>query len=647
MNKRILLTLCLPLLLSSCGASSATGSSASSKSSTDNLSSEPPRSIVAASDEYGAYKSETINVRYFDSSFDTRTEVRYYEESDVAYISFRDYIALMYRGRDIPQGRDSIDIKKEENVYTITLSGGFQGIFDLSAQTFESADFAHFKMNNILGAKDENLADFDGLPFVTVKEFVTKGEMKKKTIAFSDYDMKIYGDATTVYLPLTFLGNLFSGTNILVGAYNRKDLYFYDYLRGEDPTTLPASFYEGFFQKSFSKEYASYFFNEICLSFDHFQGRPGRSSLERYYPLENGLKAALETRPLGRKLIELLKSDSLSNIYAGIQILYYLGADGGHTTYNYGMNLSLMAFPSWMPENIIASVNAVLNEVSAGDYEEMTNATTGYRHHGEVYAARQAKLGKEPSDLKGEAMYTKVDDVAFIHVDGFMNEIDARSEWEDYYEGKTDSIPYGEKKGGAVAGFFKALEKARNDPGVKQIILDLAANSGGSTDEMMFMISLLTGGDKPFVSKDTQSSLIHETHYKMDRNLDRKFDAEDEAFDALGGKPYAVLTSQNGFSCGGISPIYLHDYGAFVMGDNCGGGSCSILYQHDAFGHIRVVSSPSHTIAKNGNSIDVERKNVCDAKITLPTDERGALDFSSFYDVQTLKGLIANHQSRS
>ena len=31
----------------------------------------------------------------------------------------------------------------------------------------------------------------------------------------------------------------------------------------------------------------------------------------------------------------------------------------------------------------------------------------------------------------------------------------------------------------------------------------------------------------------------------------------------------SVLTTRNGFFCGGISPVYLHENGAFTIGEEC------------------------------------------------------------------------------
>ena len=49
--------------------------------------------------------------------------------------------------------------------------------------------------------------------------------------------------------------------------------------------------------------------------YDNLAGRPGRSTLEKYYDLSNSLNKALETDELGRHDKTLLHSKILENTY--------------------------------------------------------------------------------------------------------------------------------------------------------------------------------------------------------------------------------------------------------------------------------------------------------------------------------------------
>ena len=164
---------------------------------------------------------------------------------------------------------------------------------------------------------------------------------------------------------------------------------------------------------------------------------------------------------------------------------------------------------------------------------------------------------------------------------------------------------------------------------------------------MLFMIALLTG-HKNFYSSNTMTDRTSTVTYEFDLNLDKVFDEkDDEMLNLLKGKDISVLTTRNGFSCGGISPIYLHDEGLFTIGEECGGGCCSIYIQYDGYGCMNRSSCPTRTITKNKVSVDEARKTVCDAKLDLPINATaGRRDYSALYDTASLRTLINNHYSK-
>ena len=108
------------------------------------------------------------------------------------------------------------------------------------------------------------------------------------------------------------------------------------------------------------------------------------------------------------------------------------------------------------------------------------------------------------------------------------------------------------------------------------------------------------------------------------------------------GLNIAVLSSKNGFSCGGISPIYLHDAKIFTMGDNSGGGSCSILYIYDVYGLKHVASSPVQMLTLAGASIDSVRETSCDLHLEK-IDGDMANKYDNFYNMDKLEEYINEH----
>ena len=625
MKNKLPYLLLIPLLLSSCNGQGNTGNK---------------------------YQTKTINVYYFNEDNNTTCDIRYYGKSVIPYISFKDIHKLLYRGRTYEQGRDQLDLVQNGDSYTYTVLGGYTATFDVSSNKMESDNLWNFKNTNLNAYGDFASVSYDGLPFTRVKSVNEDKPAKKTVIDFSKYNLKIYGDDKEVYLPITFATDLLSNENILQAAYNTKDLYVFNYTENEELEQFGPKYYEDMFSSKMNKEYSEYVYNELCLDYDIFLGRPGRSSLEVYYDLSNGLDAALKSRPLGKKIIEYIKSPDVVKYLAGATLLGNLRADGGHSTYNpidytyYVDSDGYGHYPNWLLKVRDEATKLIQDEYSK-NYEELTNSDAMFYEHRSVYKARSEKLNKPNSTLKGYDTYTKDGDIAYIHIDGFMGEIGLRDEWDKYYKGEREDIPFGAGYGGAVGAIHYGVTQAAKDDEIKHVVVDLSANTGGSTDEMLFMIALLTG-HKNFYSLNTMTDRTSTVTYEFDLNLDKVFDEkDDEMLNLLKGKDISVLTTRNGFSCGGISPIYLHDEGLFTIGEECGGGCCSIYIQYDGYGCMNRSSCPTRTITKNKVSVDEARKTVCDAKLDLPINATaGTRDYSALYDTASLRTLINSHYSK-
>ena len=600
-----------------------------------------------------AYETKTINVYYPKSQNNTTCNVRYYNGSVIPYVSLKDYVKLLYRGRTYPEGRDRFDVSQNNKVYTITVAGDYTATFDVGANKMESADLWNFKNTNLTGYGELVSVCYDGLPFTKVVKAEFDKAPKATTIDFSKYNLKIYGDEEAIYVPLAFASDLFTNENILQGTYNNKDIYIFNFTENESLGSYTKKYYDDIFTTPISKEYSEYTYNEMCLSYDYFLGRPGRSSLEIYYDLSKGLDTALKARPLGRTIVEYMTSGDLTRFLAGSTLLGYLHEDGGHSGYSplftayADPTTGAYKQPTWLDNKTYLASIALLRDEFNKNYDELINSDEAFRDRESLYEARNVKLNKTNDVLSGTETYTKDGDIAYIHIDGFMGEINLQDEWNKYYKGERDTIPFGDGVGGAVGAITYGVRQAASDKEIKHLVIDLAANSGGSTDEMLFMIGLLTGSEK-FYEKNIMSGCYCTATFDFDYNFDRVFDEkDDEVRKQLEGLDISILTTKNGFSCGGISPVYLHDEGLFTIGEECGGGSCSVYMQYDAFGFLNRSSSPNQTVSKNKVSIDIARKTVCDSVMNFPYDEEEEVhDYTSLYDTATLRRLITEHYTK-
>lgn len=621
MKKRTILLVLMPLIITSCG--------------------QNPNEVK------DKYKVKTIAANYLKSEYNTTVDIRYYNGSVIPYISLEDFHQLLYRGRTFEEGRDKLEVKQNKSQYTFEVAGGNTATFDVSKNTLESPNLWRFKNTNLFAMGDMAVASYDGLPFTRVKKVTLENEPTKFTLDFTKYNIKIYGDTNKVYVPIGFASDLFSNENILAGAYNQKELFFFNYTENEEYSMFGEKYFDPMFSTALNKEYAEYVYNEFCLNYDNFQGRPGRSSLEVNYDLSNGLDAALEAKLLGKTIKQYMKSTKVEEYIAGATLLGYLKLDGGHSYYfPTSERLANGTKPKWLTDELYNKAMDLVNKERAKDYKELNEMDNPIYDHANIYKARNEKLGKNIGAIKGTNTYTKDGDIAYIHIDGFMGEIEAQDDWKEYYANPNKALPIDAGRGGAVVSINYGANKAHEDSEIKHIVVDLSINTGGSTDEMLYMICLLTGQNK-FYTYNTLSKAYQTTEYDFDLNLDRVFDEKDAEYrnTLLQGKDITVLTTHNGFSCGGISPIYLHDENIFTIGDNCGGGSCSIYMQFDGYGVQNRTSCPSHTVTKNKVSIDVARHTSCDHVMNFIKDD-GSRDYSELFNTATLRSLIEAHYAK-
>ena len=575
------------------------------------------------------YIEKEINVYYSNST--KKHLIKEYK--NIPYLGIKDYYKLLLNNSS---SKDISDLKitKENDVYKVETPRGCDAYLNVSENTLYSKNLADF--TNTSSFTKEYQSCYDGLPFIKLKSQTSKDDATPTSIDFDDYNIDIFGDDNDVYLPIPTLGDIFTGMNILYSVYNMKDLYIMDEGAETSLTEVFKDYNDNLFSIELNKDYMEYAFNEYCLFYDHFLERTGRTGLEKTYDnLSDGLAKVLESDRFGKKLKKDLTSTNIANYLAGINILGQLVYDGGHTVYSASnCVLGKEGVVKWLtPE--IESQMTLIQEGYAG-FEAFNRSDRSTNYFSKIRRTRQEQLNKENQKLVGEEAYTEFNDIAMISIDDYMTEYGNRDKWSKYYNHELSSIPYGEKEGGAVAALYKGFERAHQNPNIKTVIIDLGANSGGSTDELMYLVNFLTGNDTLYYKNQLTNQLIETTYY-IDKNLDTVFDENDINYDPVGDLNVVVLTSESSFSCGGISPIYLHDLGIKVIGENCGGGSCAIVYRADALGIINVAGTYFNIVSPNNKeNIDNERSHVCDYFITKEQNN----DYSNFYDIDYLTNLI-------
>ena len=90
-------------------------------------------------------------------------------------------------------------------------------------------------------------------------------------------------------------------------------------------------------------------------------------------------------------------------------------------------------------------------------------------------------------ELLGEGHYFTKGDTAMYSMNGFVAD---KAPWYEYYAKGGSFDDYDET---VFMGLVSAMNKAQADPEIKNFVIDLSTNGGGSADVLMALYSLITG----------------------------------------------------------------------------------------------------------------------------------------------------------
>lgn len=595
-----------------------------------------------------SYKEKEVNVCYMDTNNNHKTNIRFYDDTnDIPYIGIKQYYNILVKNTPLTKMGD-LKITKNNDLYKVETPRGGIAYVDTLKDTFTSDNYVLFNSTNYYDMSNEGLFQLDGLPWIKVKKLSYNKEASLFDVDFTKYKIKLFGDDKDVYFPFNTVADLFLNDNLLNCSYNQKDIYVINKSENEDIKKFD-NYKEPIFKNKFSKEYSEYNYMEICFAYDKLLGRPKRSSIEKNFNLEKGLDYALSNNELGKEIKNLFLSTEISDYLCATQFFNLLFSDGGHSNYiqldSYGALLNEAERNEFTSGNIYRNMVEKMTSIANKNYPEIADYERPSRDHLLIRSAREKMLDLsfDESNLEkklcGNDSYYRKDKTAIISIDNFTGDNENKTYWDDYYSGKNNEIPFGDGIGGAVGSIYNGIKKAKED-NVENIIIDLASNTGGSLDELAYLCAFLTN-NKSFSYYNHLSGQIMTAEFDIDINLDRKIDEKDD-INYVEDFNIAVLSSKNGFSCGGISPIYLHESGIFTMGEESGGGSCSIYYMYDCYGLPHVASSPHQIYTLNGASIDSIRNFSCDLLLNTPVIN-GVRNYEEFYDIDKLTNYIEEH----
>ena len=513
-------------------------------------------------DDLTAYTVKMVPVNR-DGNNGGTVAIRFYEDMpSIPYISVADFQNIVVPGTTVSV------TKSGSALYQLKNAGGTL-IVNTIDETCAFDDFLGF--TNQMGLVQAGMENgyYDGLPFVRFNRQTLSGGSPALTFDYSSYGINLRGDETMVYFPFATLADLYADLYGHNTACNGKEVVYASNDGADDGIgALDEDFQKENLLKNKERkaDMVAYNYAELCFTIDHFYGMPAGTDFEKSIQ-EKGLDKTLEADADGQIVKQLLLSTNTDDYADGMCSLYAYLYDGGHTKIWYGNPSTTFAerYPSLY-----------------NYYDERVSVPTNKKilqYRGMAIPEREIVFGDKNT-------YHKKGNTAICHFDKFApNDKEA---WNNYYQGKAPRPTLETSPNDPMTIFLDALEQAAADPEVKNFVLDLSVNTGGSSDVVMAMTSLMFNQNF-FRAYNVLTDQKMEWHFDVDRNFDGKYDALDE--NVHYDLNFCVLIGPISFSCGNLFPSLCKDAGLLIVGQKSGGGSCAVGSYRTADGFYYQISA--------------------------------------------------------
>ncbi|MBR3158699.1 MAG: hypothetical protein IKF14_06300 [Atopobiaceae bacterium] len=561
------------------------------------------------------YAEKTLRVISNKDAAPAELTVRFYDHApNVPYFGLAAY-------KELVTG-DKTTVESDGTTATFTATEGGVLVVDDVADTVSSDDLAAFRTYlepQTHAGKPCGFLDY-GAQYVRVKSLEYEGTAKPTTFDYAAYGIDLHVEDDDAYLPLACESDLLSEASMSALFFNGVNLYLMNGYNG-DLLELDPTYYDQLtVDHERPQDMVDFAYAETCFMMDNLRGNTGRAMLDGLLK-QKGLDAALEYDEFTSKVRDLLKSTDYYDYLAGLYGLSMLLSDG-HTSTIDGYIMT--------NGEVTEGTTAAIEELAAlmkscdleSDYLKMANPSDGAT----PLQQRTEILGKSPDT------YREKGSTAVIILDSFMD-YDADG-WRAHYEAGAP-VPTGSLAPDMVGTFVQGIERARKNPKIENIVIDISCNIGGSDDVLSAMLALVTGKSE-FKSFDTITGQPFTTVLEVDSLFDGSF--QTNAFAKSRDFNYAVLTSQRSFSCGNYFPSRCKDAGIPIIGEQSGGGSFLVAALYMPEGSMGQASSAVQQLLDEAGK-NVEGGTPVDVYL-VKIDKDGTRDYSDFYDMKRLDEVM-------
>ena len=593
----------------------------------------PKVSKFAVADEQpdgGTFTERTVPV-VTKVAPDGQVTLRFYDAlPDVAYISAADFQSIVLPGSVMTVTHTGV------GEYTLT-NGDAKAVVNVGKDVFVTSDFDAF--TNQMGLLQPGMANvyYDGMPFVRYKSIEYIPAKATVTLDLGAYGIDIHADGKgTVYFPFATLADMYSDLFYHHAGFNGEKVVANLSVNEISLSEIDPDYYKPILaQTTRPADLAEFNYKELCFGLDHFYGYPGRIKYNdelKAKGLDKVLEEDIECGPTIKKLLLSEKPTEYLFGMTGLTAVYF----DGHTA------MEVLGDAVGEDSEGNAELIAEYQKTGMANQEVVALLMEAIAPIREMQATAQAVAALRPRAY-GSTTYFKKGDTVVCVFDSF----NSRNEeaWKDYYAGNGPMPTVDNTENDDMVIFLDALYKAASDPEVKNFIIDITANGGGSADIVMAMTSLIM--DESYLrvanSLTGQHSIVQ---YEVDRNFNGVFDAADK--DIRYNLNFGVLTSNTSFSCGNLFPSMFKDAGIPVIGETSGGGACAIQAMCTADGYCFQISSFRGRLStRDGENIDAgiapDYPIAVGDPIEIPvteTDSVAVKDYSKYFEIDNLKELV-------
>ena len=592
---------------------------------TDNNDNPGDPTQLPAIDAGPSYTDKTVDVNRDGKTYG-QVSLRFYSDlPSVAYISVADFHKVM-------TGGEAMKVTRQGNLYQLASRNGTATV-DVKADYLHSTTYAGFV--DLMWMLDPTLAPnamYDGskyIKFVKMENVSTFKSASGVRLDFSKYGIDLHDDGSNIYFPFATLADIYSDCNFHNASYHDDLVVVSTKLDVFSINTIAPEFASKPYQReTVTADMAKFRYQELCFVFDNLYGYPGRTILEQNGMAEKGFDATLDVVQNGPLVKRLLQSASNLDFSWGRMAMQYLINDGGHTSFWPMAGLPEDVEGDFVDRLMTSAANypeayAMYQEWVKNDIERSTTNT-------QLSALREQAYGDDVLYKVNSAKTTAV-----VIINSFIDMDEAA--WVKYYASQKTDADWQELmksyKKDAFIGFLYGLAQAKAD-GVKNLVLDISLNGGGSCDIVGADVAILRKNRMvQFWSQDALEGNNKIATYYVDSNFDGVFDEKDDTnpkFDCS-DMNIGVLCSKVAFSCGHQFPTLMKDYGFPIMGEQSGGGTCCIQVMQTADGQNFMIST------YRDRSTD---KNFANTDTGITPTEGYAFGYDHFYDLDFLTTII-------